>query len=657
MNGTEQRKLAAIMFTDMVGYTALTQGNEKLALELLEEHRRVLRELFPKFNGREIETTGDGFLVEFASALEAARCAIEIQRSLATRNIAAPSEKQIHVRIGIHVGDVVQKDGKLLGDGVNIAARLEPLAEPGGICVSNAVYEQVRNKLDLPLVKLGTPELKNIRFPIAVYKMAPTGRREPATSSVPLKAPTRKARAALDPHRMVVLPLDNLSPDAGDEYFARGMTEELTSRLSRVASLTVIGRTSAEKVKKDGKSVAEIGRALQVGAVLEGSVRKAGNQLRITVQLIDVATEGYLLSVDYDREFKDVFAIQSGVAQQVVEALQLQLGFAEAQRLDKRPTDNLQAYGAYLKGRHHWSKRTADDLNRARDYFVQAIEEDPNFGFAYASLASTYVLLAQYAKLPSNDVLPKGLETAAKALQIDRTLGEAHAAIAAIKVDFEGDWDGAGDQYRRAIEENPNDATIHLWYGINLGERGRFDEALAEIRRAQELDPLSPVINVNIGDMYHFQGQYEEAIAQYRKTLELDPHFAYGRLQLGSACVEKGSFDEAIREMQRARAVVGNSPFGLSYLGRAYALSGRRNEASQVLDQLEELAQQGFELAFDRAVVHNALGESDEALHWLENAVEEHADGLADLKAWPMWKNLRDEPRFKALLKRVGLEK
>ena len=511
-------------------------------------------------------------------------------------------------------------------------------------------------RLKRPLVKLGATELKNIQVPMELFRIVLPWEKSEA-GSVDRGEFERRRTSALDPRRVVVLPLDNLSPDANDEYFARGMTEELTSCLSKITNLTVIGRTSSEKVKKDGKSVAEIGRELQVGTVLEGSVRKAGNQLRITVQLIDVATEGHLLSANYDREFKDVFAIQSEVAQQVAAVLKIKLLAGVKQQIEKKGTENLEAYNLYLRGRFFWNKRTVEDFKKAMEHFNQAIELDPNFSLAYAGLASTYFMMPQYAKLPSKDFIPKARAAAIKALQIDSTLAEAHATMAFIKSDFEWDWAGAGDEFRRAIEQSPNDATAHHWYSRYFRQQGRFDEALTEIKRAQELDPQSLIINVNLGDVYYLKGDYDKAIAQYRKTLELDPNFALAHLRLGEAYVEKRMFNEAISEFQQVRTLLGKGPFGLSSLGRAYALSGRRMEALKVLDELNELAKQGYSLELDRAEVHNALGEKDKALDWLEKAVEEHAFGTSNLKVSPSWTNLRREPRFIALLKKIGLDK
>jgi len=385
---SEHRRLAAIMFTDMVGYSALAQRNEVLALELLEEHQRVLRPIFGKYGGRAIKSIGDGFLVEFASALQAVRCAIAIQTALVEQSASAPAERRIQVRIGLHVGDVVVRDGDVFGDGVNIAARIEPLAEAGGICISGPVFDQIRNKIDVPLVRLGQPELKNIQVPIDVYRVVlpwtqgaskhagrrPARRRLGAGVGViaaligvvavllvwwptarVLHTPSAPLSDAVSPpakKSVAVLPFVNMSSDKENEYFSDGITEDLITALSKVSGLHVAARTSSFAFKGKNEPIENIGAQLHVGAVLEGSVAKAGNQVRITAQLVNTADGYHLWSDSYDRDLQDIFAIRSQVAQTVAKALRVTLAAGERQTLEQKPTEDLEAYQLYLKGRH-----------------------------------------------------------------------------------------------------------------------------------------------------------------------------------------------------------------------------------------------------------------------------------------------------------------
>src|SRR5438105_1313371 len=415
----EQRKLAAIMFTDMVGYSALAQRDDKLALDLLEEHRQLLREIFPRFNGTEIKTIGDGFLVEFNSALEAAQCAIEIQRTLAKRNHDVPSEQRIEVRIGIHIGDVVHRAGDVYGDGVNIASRIEALAGAGGICVSMDVERQIRNSLEARFEKLAPTELKNISVAMDLFRIVlpweQRAKAEPAETSVSgpsfptsrlvwigaivlvaaggaawwlahqsgkqvVSSPSVSTSAAApstvptaDQKSIAVLPFDNLSRDPENAYFAEGVQDEILTRLAKIADLKVISRTSTQHFKSAPENLPQIAKQLGVMNILEGSVQKSNDQVRVNVQLINALTDTHLWAETFDRKLTDIFAVESDIAKTIAESLQAKLTGSEKISIAKVPTANTEAYELYLKGRFFWNKRTGADLKRAIDYFNQAI--------------------------------------------------------------------------------------------------------------------------------------------------------------------------------------------------------------------------------------------------------------------------------------------
>jgi len=700
---TEQRKLAAIMFTDMVGYTALSQRNETLALELLEEHRHLLRDLFPRFAGQEIKTMGDGFLVEFASALEAAKCAIEIQRALAQRNLSVPSERQLQVRIGIHIGDVVHRGGDVLGDGVNIASRIEPLAEPGGICISVDVAHQIQHNLEAAVVQVGAAALKNVAVPLEVCrivlpweKQGPTRSAEAHSREIPAAArSTRRWTAAFlalvglavlgavgwwayphfgkapyplavpqaktpsttpspaDTRSVAVLPFANLSPDKADEYLSDGLSEELIHLLVRVPGLRVPARTSSFMFKERKEDIRKIGELLNVNTVLEGSVRKAGNRIRVTAQLIKVADGYHLWSETYDRDLGDLLAMQEEIARKIVEKLRVELSGEARQQLARRPTQDPEAHALYLQGLYWWNKRTKASLEKAIQFLNQALDKDPTFAAAYAALAACYCVLPEYAVSPVKEWNPKAQAAAAKALELDPNLAEAHAALGLAKM-RQWDWAGAEEQLKLAISLNPNYATGHHWYSLYLRYQGRLDEAMAEIRRAQEADPLSLVILVNVGMCFHFAGDPDRAIQTFRKGLELDSGFAGLHLRLGQVYLSKDMLSEAAVEFQKVRALSGQSPYGLAELGYALARSGNRAEALKILTELEEFGKQGYAVQMGIAAVHLGLGDKDQAFVWLEAASRERETN-DDLKTAPFWQALRPDPRFTELLRKMNL--
>jgi adenylate cyclase len=487
----EGRRLAAIMLTDIVGYTALTQHDEAAALALLSEHNGLLRGFFSQYQGTEIKSTGDGFLVEFSSALDAVRCAIDIQKALRNRNSSHPELVPIQVRIGLHVGDVVHRADDVFGDGINITSRIEPLAAPGGIALSQEVYAQVWNKIEAPVSRLGPKRLKHIDLPVEIYLLSPerhtAGQQDPQLT----------ARA----ERIAVLPFANISPDPQDAYLADGITEELIFTLSKIRELKVISKTSVMRYRDANESVREIGTELGVRAVIEGSVRKAGRMIRTTVQLIDVETQEHLWSEAYDSELDDLFAVQREIAEQVAAALRLRLLPSECERIAEPPTRSREAHTKYLRGRYAWSQWSEAALLNAVDYFQQAIELDPDFALAYTGLADTYSLMAMLEHLAPETAYPKAAEAARRALELDDRLAEAYSSLAMIKFVFSKDLEGAEADLLRAIDLNPNCAEAHQWYALVLGATDREEEAARERALAEELDPLALVFNLAIGQL------------------------------------------------------------------------------------------------------------------------------------------------------------
>jgi adenylate cyclase len=635
----ETRRLAAIMFTDMVGYTALGQRNESLSLAILDEQRKLVRPILKKHNGREVKTIGDAFFVEFPSALDAVRCAYDIQRATREFNISLPEPRRLHLRVGVHLGDVVESMGDISGDAVNVASRIEPLAEDGGVCLSRQVYDHVRNKFELPLASLGVKSLKNLADPLEVFRMEMPWSR---TKDV-------EASHVADMQRIAVLPFENISPSPADAYVSDGLTEETISTLSKISGLRVIARTSVLRYRGSDKGIAEIGRELGVGTLLEGSVRKMGDKLRVTVQLIDSGTEEHLWAEDYDRRMEDVFEVQKEIATRVAEELRVKLQPKEMQRLEKKSTEKSTAFTLYLKGRYYWNERTEEGFGKAREYFEKAIEADPGYAQAYVGLADTYLLMAFQNLIASKEALRKAKYLALRALERDKMLGEAHTTLGYI-YDNIGDWKESEAEFKKAIDYNPSYSTAHFWYSILLTWLERHDEAIVEAKKAEELDPFSPSTIVAVGQALTYARRYDEAIEQLTRVIQANPDTYNPRFVLALAYLFKGEYARAHEEAKKSIAV-SKTPTErtIASLGLAEAGLGHNVEARKILRDLEQRHAQMILLAN----LHSSLGEREEAIRCLETGYQNGEAALGWITVIPYFDILRNDPRFVSLLKKI----
>ena len=637
------RRLAAIMFTDMVGYTSLGQKNESLSLALVEEQRKLIRPILNRHDGREVKTMGDAFLVEFSSALSAVRCAFDIQRTAREYNISLTEERRVHLRIGVHLGDVLDSQGDISGDAVNVASRIEHLAEDGGVCLTRQVYDHVQNKFELPLISLGPKSLRNVISSIDVYRMV-----------MPWDDAKAITATEHDTRRIVILPFANISPDPTDEYFSDGMTDELITVLSKIRGLRVVARTSAMRFKGEKASASRIGQELRVGSLIEGSVRTSGNRVRISVELVDTASEEQLWTETYNRDLKDVFSVQSDIAQQVASALELRLGGRESSALQGRHAPNPEAHSLYLKGRYHWNSRAENDVNRAMKYFEEAIGRDPEYAPAYVGLADCYSILGTYGYRRGSVVYPRAKELAEKALSLDKNLAEAHASLGETLMWYYLDWAKAGSELDEALQLNPSYATAHMWRATHHAALGKFDDSLTEGRRAVELDPLSMIVLTDMAKNLYLARRYDEAIDQYQKSLRVDTNFPIAHKGLAEVYAQKGMNDEAVAEIEKAIELSGRSIFILDDLGYVYARAGKKSEAMKVLGDLDKIAGDEYVPAYGRAVVYAALEDKEKTLAWLEKAYEERSF-LVYLKVDPAFDTIRDEERFAEILDKMGL--
>ncbi len=469
------------------------------------------------------------------------------------------------------------------------------------------------------------------------------------------KPKVEKAKEMTWKNSIAVLPFTDLSPKKDQEYFCDGLAEEIINALNKIKDLRVVARTSAFSFKGKELDISKVGKQLNVDTVLDGSVRKAGNRLRITAQLINIIGDYHLWSEKYDRDMEDIFAIQDDISQAIVTKLKIKLIGDERALLTKRYTENLKAYHLYLKGRHFWNKRTKQSLKQSIGYFQQAIKIDPDYALAYAGLADAYNILGSYEMLPPLEAYPKAKEAAMKALEIDDKLAEAYTSIARVKNRFDWDWSGSEEHFKKAIELNSSYAMGHSWYSILLRSLGRFDEALTIINKALEIDPLSLPINTTIGSIFYFAQNYDQAIMQCKKALELDSNFTWAHAVLASAYLQKSLFKEAIAEFKKAVSLSRASTWYVAELAHAYAVKGDKNKALNTLDELLEQSKKDYVPVAEIAMIYTGLNNKEKAIEWLEKAFIERSDKLVNLKVEPRLANLRSEPNFKALLKKMGL--
>ncbi len=635
MTGGE-RRLAAIMFTDIVGYTRLSQTNEALALELLQEHKVLLRPTFRAYGGTEVKTIGDAFLVEFKSTLDAVMCAVELQKKMGEHNAGAAPTKRLELRIGVHVGDVVHEQGDVLGDAVNVASRIEPLADPGGVCISQQVFDQIRNKTSFKVEKVGDVKLKNVDIPQGVYRVsAQTPGKMDAQRSVPRG-------------RIGVLPFVNISPDPNDEYFADGLTEELITKLSEVGGLKVIARTSAMTYKHTDKKVSEIASELGVGSVIEGSVRKAGNKVRISVQLVDAGTEEHLWSSNYDGDLTDIFAIQSDVASKV--ARSLTDGFFAGPR--RKDTHSVEAYTLYLRAMQLSYETTEPSIRETVALLQRAISKDPKFARAYAALADEWHVLAVSGYESFTEMSVKAEESATKALELDPGLPEAHSAMSGVHSMFDRFPESLAEA-EAAVRLNPNLAEGFLSLGTACAILRTPEEALEMFRRAYELDPLSPGAGEMLATMAAWTGNDELALETLSRLRELNPNNPKVYLVIADHHMEKGEFDQAQQMIDRARGFSPDDHMIEVSQGLLYAYSGKRKEAEEELRKVGSNEMESARL-FGEFLIQAALGDNDAAFTTLMRQAELHSWPYA-IRVDPLYTKIRKDPRYPEFCRKIGI--
>jgi len=685
-------EIGHVLFIDLVGYSKLLIDEQKERLRELTDIVLATRQVGEATNEELVRLpTGDGMALVFRNSLEEpAQCALEIARAL-------KEHPQIQVRMGIHSGPVskvTDLNGRtnIAGAGINLAQRVMDCGDAGHILLSRHVVEdlaqyrqwsqrlhdlgecEVKHGIKLSLANLFGDDFGNAAVPA---KLAGATTQRKATGSFRiglaiaavlllvagiiffrLKSGANFSRirsAEAPPKSIAVLPFDNLSRDPENAYFSEGIQDEILTRLAKTAELKVISRTSTQRFKSSPDNLPQIAQQLGVENILEGSVQKPGDQVRVNVQLIHAATDTHLWAETYDRKLTDVFAVESEIAKAIAERLKANLTGTAEHVLASRPTENPEAHQLYMKGRYFWNKRTTENLKKAIDYFEQAIGKDPAYALAYSGLADVHAVLPYYAATPPKDDAQKALAAARKAVELDESLAEAHTSLAnALVLNLQ--FSASLPEFERAIEQNPNYATAHHWYGEQLQNEGQFDEAVAELRRAQELDPLSLVINCVLGSTLAVAGRNDEAMEQLRKTMEMDPTFDLTPWFLGQVYEDKGQLVEAITQYEKATQL-NPDPAVQASLARAYALAGRKQEARKILESLTTASRQRYIPAYSLAVIYLSLGDKEETLRLLEKSYEDRAPFdtgvFGSVKVDRRLDPLRGEPRFEALVRKM----
>ena len=621
--------------------------DEATAKVLRNRQRQILETLVPEYHGSIIQYFGDGTLSIFDSATDAVRCGIEIQKEL-------QKEPKVNLRIGIHSGDVVYDHQGVYGDCVNLASRIENLSVPGAVLISDKVFDEVKNQKDIATTLLGKFNLKNVKRQVEVHAVANEGMTIPTSAQMGVKAGSEKSIA--------VLPFINMSADPENEYFSDGISEEILNALTKVEGIQVTARSSSFSFKGKNEDARQVGAKLGVGNLLEGTVRKAGKKVRINVQLVNT-TDGYhTWSEVYDSELEDIFEVQDAIAKKIVTRLRENFAIPANTEVIKQPTESLEAYNLYLKGRYYWNKSNPENIQKAIEVFESAISIDPNFALPYCALSHCYSFLGSSGVMSPADAYPKAKDFTLKAIELDPNHAESHLSLAAIKFYHNWDFVGAEASLNKAQDLGLNSSLFNQVHGWFLIAKGDFEKAILKIQQALALDPLSLPLMSTLGDAYSFAGRFDEGLAQYDKIIEMEPNFRRGYEGRGMIHLARGDYEKAITEFEEYYKLVGNPLKGLSGLGHAYAAAGYMDKAQECIDKLKLREEQdpGAILHMDYAFLYSGMGEYDKAFHYLFKTYEQRMGiaclGMIFCIRYPMLNELRSDSRFKELVNKMGIE-
>ena len=623
-----ERRLAAIMFTDIVGYTSLMGSDEEKAFKTLAENRTIHLKHFSSYNGTLIKELGDGILASFNVASDAVRCGIAIQKS--------SKEAGIPLKIGAHIGEMVFSGSDVHGDGVNIASRLQENSKEGSFNISGSVYREIKNKSDIKTTYLGERQFKNVSEVIKVYEVI-QAINQPAFTTNVIKDRTNS---------IAVLPFVNMSNDPEQEFFCDGMSEEIINALTHVESLKVIARTSAFMFKDRNEDMRDIGRKLGVDTLLEGSVRKSGERVRITAQLINTSDGTHIWSERFDRNIEDVFAIQDEISLAIVENLRVKLLGNQRAAIVKRGTDNIDAHLHYLKGRRARQQKNEVSFKTALLDLEKAVELDPAYAAAYADIAFTYVLMGWFCYVPLNeDIKDKITFYVNKALDLDNNLAEAYTSMALAWELFDLNYINAEEYARRAVELNPGNSEAMQEYGFILGRMGRYEDALEKMESTLPMDPLATNVYNGLGHLHFYKGDFNAAIKQFRKILTLDPSFYISRFVTALSLTEIGKYEDALKELGKCQQV---NIAVLSHTGYLLGLMGNIEEANRIVQEVKNAYRDDLVYEYLMGLIYIGMGDHKNAHLWFHKSQDKYGFVYRDRTIGTDYrlKEVRKDPRY-----------
>lgn len=637
--------LAAVMFADIVGYSKMMQEDESNAKFLRDRQRKVINELLLKYHGKVMQYYGDGTLIMFGSALEAVNCARDIQTEL-------KNKPAVPLRIGIHMGDVMYDDEGIYGDAVNIAARVQALGISGSVMLSGKVVDEIKNQPGIRLESFGEHELKNIYMPIGIYALADNG------FNVPPQYYVRKLTGT-NPKSIAVLPFTNFSPETDNEYFSDGITEEIINTLTRIKGLQVASRTSVFTYKKEIKDIREIGKELNVSTVLEGSVRKAGNRIRVTAQLINTDDGFHIWSENFDRELQDIFAVQDELARKIVDKLEDSFTLQDQKKVYESSTDSVDAYNYYLQGLYYWNKRTPEAVYKAIDYFDRAIGECDTYFNALAFLANCYTYLGTIGHMPGERAFLIAEKYALRAIEINNTRADSYIALGYVNLLFKWDFDTAEANFRKAITMEPDNSEARQALSLYYRIMGDYDKMLDQAESAVKIDPLSLPALLEWGRAHWVLGNFDKSLNAFNEALELDPVFRAAYEGKAAVYMSQKKYDKALRMIKKYAKLIDSKYGGASQLAYIYAEMGEKALAEENIARMKERKKNepNHNLSLDFAMVYAALGNKDLAFEYLQKAVDVKLGSVLLIHSLPFIQGLKNDPRYEKMLDQIGLPK